>query len=405
MAQAAANEAISGNDRVDGLRERLREAGTSAGLDAVGFASAEPFEDVRAVLEERAALGFAAGMQFTYRNPARSTDPGRALAGARSLVVGALGYERDEPVAPGEAAGAPPYVVPARVGRSARSDHYAALRSSLKAMSDELRRHGWRTVVLADDNSLVDRAAAWRAGIGWYGKNTNILLPGAGSWFVLGAVVTDAVLTAGDPPPDPGDPLPARGMEDGCGSCRRCLPACPTGALVAPGVLDARRCLAWLAQAPGVFPPEYRIALGDRLYGCDDCQEVCPVNRLHTRRQPAQPAEDDARGWWDALDLLASDDATLLARHGRWYLAQRQVRWLRRNALIVIGNTADATQPAVVAAVAAALADPDPALRGPAVWAAARLGLFHLLPATDGDADVRAELAAVPTVPLRRLYR
>ncbi|MBO0694171.1 MAG: tRNA epoxyqueuosine(34) reductase QueG, partial [Acidimicrobiaceae bacterium] len=315
----------------------LREVGTAAGLDAVGVASADPFDDVREVLEERAAEGLAGGMQFTYRNPARSTDPRRTLAGARSLVVGARRYEREE--APHPVSGGPRYEVPARVARSARSDHYAELRSGLGAISEELRVRGWRTVVLADDNALVDRAAAWRAGIGWYGKNTNILIPGAGSWFVLGSVVTDAELA------------PDRPVEEGCGSCRRCLPACPTGALVAPGVLDARRCLSWLAQAPGVFPVEYRVALGDRLYGCDDCQEVCPVNRLHSRRQPAPPAAADSVAAVDALDLLRSDDATLLARHGRWYLAKREVRWLRRNALLVLGNTADPEEPAVADAL------------------------------------------------------
>lgn len=375
----------------------LRSVGTAAGLDAFGVTSAEPFDDVRAVLEQRAAQGLAAGMQFTYRNPARSTDPRRALAGARSLVVGALRYERDEgpsavphdAVPDDSAPGDSRYEVPARVARSARADHYAALRAGLTAISRELRDRGWRTVVLADDNALVDRAAAWRAGIGWYGKNTNILIPRAGSWFVLGSVLTDAELT------------PDRPVEDGCGSCRRCLPACPTGALVAPGVLDARRCLAWLAQAPGVFPLEYRIALGDRLYGCDDCQEVCPVNRLHSRRRPPPEPSADSVAAVDALELLRSDDDTLLSRHGRWYLANREVRWLRRNALLVLGNTADPGQPAVVDALRAALADPDPAVRGPAVWAAARLGLAWLLPTADPDPGVQAELAGAAAVPIR----
>jgi len=371
----------------DDLVGVLRSVGAAAGLDALGVASAEPFDDVREVLEDRAARGLAGGMQFTYRNPARSTDPRRTLAGARSLVVGARRYERGEADSTGPVEKG--YEVPARVARSARSDHYAALRSGLTAVSRELRDRGWRTVVLADDNALVDRAAAWRAGIGWYGKNTNILIPGAGSWFVLGSVVTDAELA------------PDRPVEEGCGSCRRCLPACPTGALVSPGVLDARRCLAWLAQAPGVFPTEYRVALGDRLYGCDDCQEVCPVNRRHTRRRPPAPAEGDSVAAVDALDLLRSDDATLLARHGRWYLARREVRWLRRNALLVLGNAADPGQPAVVEALRAALRDPDPAVRGPAVWSAARLGLAGLLPTTDPDPEVRAELAGAAAVPVR----
>src|SRR5439155_14350310 len=121
------------------------------------------------------------------------------------------------------------------VGYSWR-DEYEPLRAALGSVAERLVEDGFRARVLADDNALVDREAAYRAGLGWYGKNTNLLLPGRGSWFVLGSVVTDAVLPIAVP------------IADGCGSCTRCLPACPTGALVAPGVLDARRCLAHLLQ-------------------------------------------------------------------------------------------------------------------------------------------------------------
>src|SRR4029077_12823585 len=159
-----------------------------------------------------------------------------------------------------------------RVARYARDDHYAPLRAALWAVAHHLRRHGWRAVVFADDNSLVDREAAYLAGLGWYGKNANLLLPGRGSWFVLGLGVTDAPL-----------PTDTR-VADGCGSCRRCLDGCPTGAIVAPGVVDARRCLAWLVQSPGVFPRDTRAALGNRLYGCDECQEGGPPNIVADRR-------------------------------------------------------------------------------------------------------------------------
>src|SRR5262249_9416476 len=158
-----------------------------------------------------------------------------------------------------------------------------------------LRIDGWKARVFADDNALVDREAAYRAGLGWYGKNANVLLPGAGSWFVLGSVVTDAPLLP-DAAPQP----------DGCGACRRCIDGCPTGAIVAPGVVDARRCLAWLVQAPGDFPREFRVALGNRLYGCDDCQEVCPPNRRHARGH-----DDGDPAMVPLLELLAADDAVL----------------------------------------------------------------------------------------------
>jgi epoxyqueuosine reductase len=290
-------------------------------------------------------------MAFTYRNPDRSTDPGRALPGATALVVGALHYRRTD---------APPRARPvATVARYARDDHYGVLRGGLDAVAARLRADGWRARVLVDDNALVDRAAAVRAGIGWYGKNANVLVPGRGSWFVLGSVVTDAPL-AGD----------REAVADGCGSCTRCIDGCPTGAIVAPGVVDARRCLAWLVQAPGSFPVEHRAALGSRIYGCDDCQEVCPPNRLEDRRE--RPAESDATVV-DVLELLALDDAELLARYGRWYIAQRDPRFVRRNALVVLGNVGRADDPDVRAALDRHAEGDDEMLAEHARWALERL--------------------------------
>jgi epoxyqueuosine reductase len=165
---------------------------------------------------------------------------------------------------------------------------------------------------------------------------------------------------------------------------------------VGPGQLDARRCLAWLVQAPGIFPPEYREALGDRLYGCDDCQTSCPVNRLASHRQPPPAVEPEGQPDVDVLGLLSATDQELMAELGRWYIPRREPRYLRRNALIVLGNTGDPANPAVVEALTKALADADPLLRAHAVWAAARLGRPDLLRGLDHDGDplVAAELAA-----------
>jgi len=375
---------------------------SAAGLDALGVARAEPFDGTRAILEQRRQDGLHGGMQFTYRNPARSTDPERALPGARSLVVGALGYRHADPTAPERPS--------AVVARYARADHYATLRSALDAVAARLTADGHRTKVLVDDNALVDRAAAHRAGIGWWGKNANLLLPGAGSWFVLGAVVTDAEL------PTASAPVP-----DGCRGCSRCLDGCPTGAIVEPGHVDARRCLAWLLQDAGPFPRRYREALGDRIYGCDDCQEVCPPGRRDLRAAdtdpfwytdpPASggiggPERDDAEGapeaWVDLLGLLdpATGDDEVLARHGRWYVPRRQARYLRRNALVVLGNVADGRRPEVDEVLRRHLDHPDPLLRAHAVWAAARLGLHDVVDARrdDPSALVRAEVAMAPSV-------
>jgi epoxyqueuosine reductase len=358
------------------LVDELRAVGRAAGLDALGVAAATPFEGTRVELERRKAAGLHGGMHFTYGRPERSTSPAAALPGARSLVVGALGYRRADPPAPGAASGT--------VARYARADHYGELRAGLAAVAGRLEADGWRTRVLCDDNALVDREAAHRAGLGWYGKSANLLLEGRGSWFVLGAVVTDAPL-----------PPAARPVADGCGPCTRCIDACPTGAIVAPGVVDARRCLAWLVQAPGSFPVEHRVALGARLYGCDVCQEVCPPNRAEDRRHPPGPARSE-EAWVDLVDLLGRTDEELLARHGRWYVPRRQARYLRRNALVVLANVGDGRAPEVVAAVAAALADADPLVRGHAAWAAVRLGRAALADealAGERDPTVLDELA------------
>jgi epoxyqueuosine reductase len=336
--------------------DELRAIGRDAGLDAVGIAPAEPFTSTRRHLEERHAAGLDGGMPFTYRNPARATDPGATVAGAQALVVGARAYGAEAPPRPDEPAG--------RVAQYAWTDHYAALRSALRTVAVRLKADGWRAVVVADENNLVDREAAYRAGLGWYGKNANLLLPGRGSWFVLGSVVTDAPLAPTGPP-----------VADGCGSCRRCLDGCPTGAIVAPGVVDARRCLAWLVQQPGTFPVEHRAALGDRIYGCDDCQEVCPPNALakRTGRSQARPDGQPVEAWVPLVELLTASDSELLARHGRWYIADRDPRWLRRNALVALGNVADGSNPAVAEVLRAAIAGPDPMLREHAVWAAERI--------------------------------
>jgi epoxyqueuosine reductase len=369
---------------LDDLASEVRRIGAASGLDAVGIAPADPFVDTRGHLEERKAAGLHGGMEFTYRNPARSTDPSRTVAGAAALVVGALGYLRAAAADANEQAGDRPR---GKVARYSWSDYYEPLRGALGAVAAHLAEQGYRAQVLADDNALVDRQAAYRAGLGWYGKNTNLLLPGRGSWFVLGAVITDAPLPPTSPAP----------VSDGCGTCRRCLPACPTGALIAPGVLDARRCLAWLLQAPGTFPVEYRAALGDRIYGCDDCQDVCPVNLRSTSSGSTGPAAAGAEPTADLLGMLAATDDELLERHGRWYIAKRQPRYLRRNALLALANQADGRDPAVVGAVTRALADPDPMLRSHAVWAAARLGRGDLLDAVldDPDPSVRAEMALI----------
>ena len=336
--------------------DEINEIAAAHGIEHLGVAPAEVLERARTALLERKAAGLHADMEFTYRNPERSTDPRRAVPNARSIIVAARPYRAiDEPERP---AGAP-----ARVGRYAWVDHYAPFRAGLREIVARIRRADHRAVAFADDNSIVDREVAYLGGLGWFGKNANILIPGAGSFFVLGSVITTADYPVSEP------------VADGCGACRRCLDGCPTGAIVAPGVVDANRCLAWLAQKPGTFPHEYREALGDRIYGCDDCQEVCPPSvRLGERhRVDLAGVDEPVQAWVDVLDVLDGTDDDLIDRFGRWYLAERNPVWWRRNALIVLGNVGDPADERTQRVLARYRAHDDDMLREHAEWAASRL--------------------------------
>lgn len=354
----------------------------SAGIDAVGFTDTAPFTPTRRTLDARKTSGHHGGMAFTFRNPVRSTDPTRLLRNARTLVVGVLGYREDRP--------APEGPLSAEVAAYAWRDYYGDLRAALERGAQVLREAGHRAVVVVDQNTMVDRAAAHRSGIAWWGRNSNLLIPGLGSWFVIGSIVTDAELPSG-----------TAAVEDGCRSCTRCVDACPTDAIVDDGVIDARRCLAWLLQRGGMFPRAYRAALGARIYGCDDCQDSCPPG--HPRRVTIRPRTDRSgspQAWVEVLDLLQMSGDDLIDRFGRWYIPDRDPRYLRRNALVVLGNIGDGDDDDVVQALERWLSDDDELLRAHAVWAAARLGRTDLLETVRGDVSalVRSELALVSFV-------
>jgi epoxyqueuosine reductase len=350
------------------------------GIEHLGVAPAGVLHRAREELVARRAAGFDAGMAFTYRNPDRSTDPARALPGARSIIVAARSYlATEEPARPPGAQ--------ARVARYAWVDHYEPLRAGLRSIAGRLRRAGERAVAFADDNALVDRELAYLGGLGWFGKTANLLVAGAGSWFVLGSVVTTAAYDTAQAP-----------VADGCGSCRRCIDQCPTGAIVAPGVIDAGRCLAWVLQRPGTIPVRLRRAVGDRIYGCDDCQEACPptvrLGRRHRRPIGELAAEGTAgvEAWVDVLDLLDADDETLLRRHGRWYIAGRDPRWLRRNALVVLGNVGDGSDERTKAVLHRYRQNGDDVLAEHARWASEQLGLAST--AAPGNNQPRAASTA-----------
>jgi epoxyqueuosine reductase len=210
--------------------------------------------------------------------------------------------------------------------------------------------------VLVDANQHVDREAAARSGVGFYGKNTMLITRRFGSWVVLGTLVTAAEL----------EPTPP--LELDCGSCTLCIEACPTGALDEPGVVDATRCLSYWTQSSEPFPAEFREELGDRVYGCDICQDVCPWNRGVEKRRAGQAPPQGAEPHISLADWLEAEDDELTERYERLFVPRNDPRYLRRNALVALGNAGG--DPALARRYAEG---DDPLLREHAEWALARL--------------------------------
>jgi epoxyqueuosine reductase len=325
--------------------EELCRAAEELGLDVVGAAPAAPYEDTERYIEERRERGLFGSMRFTMAQPEVSCHPEGLLEGARTVVSAALCYYAPGPdPGPGEG----------RLPRYAWRDHYELLRERLDALG---RRLGGSYRVLVDANQHVDRAGAERSGVGFIGKNTMVITRTHGSWVVLGTLVTDVEL-------EPTAPLDA-----GCGSCTLCIDACPTGALDEPGVLDSTRCLSYWTQTPGPMPDDVMDALEDRVYGCDICQDVCPWNRgVEKRRAGSTPADE---GSVSLAEWLERDAEALVQELDRLFVPRNDARWLRRNALVALGNVGRSSD--------AALAEPyleheDDALRDAAKRAVALIG-------------------------------
>ena len=359
---------------MEGLRGRVEAIARASGLDRVGFAGTEAFPEVEVAMRRRIDNGMSTGLGFTYRDPGTATAPRSSFPWGRTLVVGARAYLPES----GSPDLEPESVAPTgKVSRVAAGDGYQPLRRGLEGIAALLKAEGYRAEVLCDDSRLVDRAAAVRAGLGWWGKNTMVLIAGIGPWAVVGSVITDAELAPDQP------------LDRDCGSCSACLPACPTGALVAPGVLDAERCLAAWAQRPGLVPPGYRISMGDRLYGCDDCLVACPPGGKLLRRT-VEPG-----GRFDLRSILRASDQTLLTWFGHWFIPNRDPGIVRRNALIAAGNSSSEE---IIPEVALYAGHPDWVLRAHAAWALARIGglaagaVLDQRRTDEPDVRVRAEL-------------
>ena len=333
------------------LLETLASVAGSSGA-RLGVTDLAPFEETRIEIDRRATSGERGSLRFVYADPVTSTEPARSFPWARAIVVVAVPYlaDGDGVASRGQDDGCRDVGRP--VARFADGDRYASVRAVLDALVAVLDARGFRTERVYDDDRLVDRAAAVRSGVAWWGKSTMVLTPGLGPWFLIGSVVTDA-------PIEPTEP-----MERSCGTCIACMPACPTGAIVSPGVLDARRCLAAVFQARGPIPIELRAAAGDRVYGCDACLVACPPG--HGALGSCRPAPSPS-----ARDILGMSDDEIDEAFTHWYIPGRSARFVRRNAIVAMANGRSADDLAVAAGY---LGHPDPLLRGHAAWAVARIG-------------------------------
>jgi epoxyqueuosine reductase len=316
-------------------------------LDVVGAAPASAYEETEAHIRDRRARGLFADMRFTIAQPETSCHPETLVPGARTVISAAHCYWAEEPDAPEGPHG--------RLPRYTWSDGYAVLRERLDALG---RRLGGEYRVLVDANQHVDREGAVRSGVGFYGKNTMLITRLHGSWVVLGTLVTDVEV----------EPTPP--LELDCGSCTLCIEACPTGALDEPGTLDATRCLSYWTQAPAPIPVEYREPLAAQVYGCDICQDVCPWNRgVEKRRRGVTPATG-AEPHVSLVDWLARDGDELRRDYDRLYVPRNDARYLRRNALVALGNTGTRDDLPLIEDFRSS---DDELLREHAEWAAGRL--------------------------------
>jgi epoxyqueuosine reductase len=326
--------------------DELRLLADELGLDVVGAAPAAPYEDTERYIRERRERGLFGSMRFTMAQPDISCHPETLLEGARTVVSAALCYYSAAPESgPGEG----------RLPRYAWRDHYAVLRERLDALG---RRLGGSYRVLVDANQHVDRAGAERSGVGFIGKNTMLITRGYGSWVVLGTLVTDVEL----------EPTPS--LDAGCGTCTLCIDACPTDALDEPGVLDATRCIAYWTQTPGEMPDDVMDAMEDRVYGCDICQDVCPWNRGVEKRRVGEPLPDGASPTVALVDWLERDGTELVEELDRLFVPRNDPRWLRRNALVALGNVGGPGDERLAAPFAD---DDEPSLRSASARATARI--------------------------------
>lgn len=335
------------------MKKQVEEWAESRGLN-VGIAPVRPFKKGKAALQWRIERGYS--FPFTGGSIEERYQPGLVYPAALSLVVVA----RPNPdivssLRPGEG-----LLASYALGK----DYHVELRSLLEELAGLLKKAGAKfTAIQVDNGPLLEREAAYLAGLGYYGANCSIIIPGIGSNVSLGLVATDLEL-------DPGKPL----IPDTCNSCGLCIKACPTGALVKPGLLNPDRCLSYLTQKRGIIPVELRQALDRRIWGCDICQDVCPANREERAKSKINRNNNHALEngplpllekiiYMDSKDFNREFDGTVLAWKGKTVI--------QRNAAVALGNWKD---PVALEPLKHAVTMPSAILRGHAAWALGQLG-------------------------------
>jgi epoxyqueuosine reductase len=330
------------------LESEIKEQARAQGFELVGIAAATPaegFDHMRDWLDK----GFAGEMEYMHRQAEARQHPESILPGVRSIVMVGMNYKPDEdPTNPvGE------------IARYARgTDYHDVLWSRLNQLLAwlQIQRPGSRGRGVVDTAPLLERDFARRAGLGWFGKNTMLLNKRLGSYFFIGALLTDLELQPDTPH-----------ESSHCGSCTACLDACPTAAFVAPGVLDSRRCISYLTiELRGSIPEALRPGMGEWLFGCDVCQEVCPWNRkTPSTREPAFAAHADLEAV-DPAELLSLSEEQFRLRFRGTAIMRAKRGGMLRNAAIVLGNRGD---PAALPALRRARSDTEASVREAAEWA------------------------------------
>lgn len=338
------------------LKEEIIAYSIEIGIDKIGFTTAEPFEALRKRLYQQRALGYQSG--FEEKDIEKRTHPQDLLEGAKTIISIALAY----PTRMNERAVG---TKENRRGIFCRAswgvDYHYLVKDKLQKLEAFILKMApeAHTKLMVDTGELSDRAVAERAGIGWVGKNTNLITPEYGSFVYLGELLMDLEIEPDNP------------MDNQCGDCRICIDRCPTQAIVQGGQLNANKCIAYLTQTKELVPEPYRKSIGNRLYGCDTCQQVCPYNRgvdFH-HHQEMEPEPDLVKP--KLKPLLKISNREFKERFGPLSGSWRGKKPIQRNAIIALGNFKDET--AVFDLVESLSKDPRPAIRGTAAWSLGKI--------------------------------